>query len=302
MIILAELADSPSAHPQAIDIAASIAQIIGFPVYALPVNSSAPNSADALLSSIPSAPQETPGLWIGSRSGDRYAALYQAALHKNIRLLNTPDHHLRAQSFDRAYAYLQGLTPESLVIPTLENFETVIHAMQQADAPLSFPVFVRGSQRSHQQQGWPACVADSPSQLKQLAIQLFQDSEAAPQGILVRQLLKLQAHRTLPNGFPLAREFRLWVYKQTILTYGYYWPIDNPLKWLTVEEEEAMFAVAIEAAQRLNVPFLAIDMAQLQDGRWIVIDTGDAQCTWMPQLPFPQLWLELEQIVLAHGL
>ena len=36
-------------------------------------------------------------------------------------------------------------------------------------------------------------------------------------------------------------------------------------------------AVGKEAARRVAVPFLVIDLAQMVDGRWIVIECTDAQ-------------------------
>jgi hypothetical protein len=71
---------------------------------------------------------------------------------------------------------------------------------------------------------------------------------------------------------------------------GYYWEGDDPLKELSHSEEEAVRSLALEAAGRLDVPYITIDIGQLEDGRWIVIETGDAQFSGVSQIPLLQLW------------
>ncbi|HEY9630112.1 MAG TPA: ATP-grasp domain-containing protein [Coleofasciculaceae cyanobacterium] len=95
---------------------------------------------------------------------------------------------------------------------------------------------------------------------------------------------------------PLGRAFRVYLYHQTIVTYAYSWAADDPLKWLTVEEEEAIFAVALEAATRIDLPLLAIDIGQQQCGRWVVLEVGDAQFSLLCQMPMIPFWGELERL------
>jgi hypothetical protein len=57
---------------------------------------------------------------------------------------------------------------------------------------------------------------------------------------------------------------------------GPYWASFAPYAW-TPAEERAALAVAAEAARRVAVPFLVIDVAQTTDGAWIVIERNDAQ-------------------------
>ncbi|MBI4782919.1 MAG: ATP-grasp domain-containing protein [Oscillatoriophycideae cyanobacterium NC_groundwater_1537_Pr4_S-0.65um_50_18] len=99
-----------------------------------------------------------------------------------------------------------------------------------------------------------------------------------------------------PLEKPLGRAFRVYLYHQTIVTYAYSWAADDPLKWLTVEEEEAIFAVALEAATRIDLPLLAIDIGQQQCGRWVVLEVGDAQFSLLCQMSMIPFWGELERL------
>ena len=112
----------------------------------------------------------------------------------------------------------------------------------------------------------------------------------------MRRLEKLRYVRSSPEGFPFGREYRVFIYKQRILGYGYYWEGDDPLKPLTAAEENAVLGLAIEAAGRVGTPYIAVDIGQVEDGRWIVIETGDAQFSGVSQTPLLPLWNKLSQI------
>ena len=61
------------------------------------------------------------------------------------------------------------------------------------------------------------------------------------------------------------------------MSLGYYWLGDDPLAALSHAEAKSVRALAIEAAHRLQVPYVAIDIGQLENEEWIVIEAGDAQ-------------------------
>jgi hypothetical protein len=56
-------------------------------------------------------------------------------------------------------------------------------------------------------------------------------------------------------------------------------------------------ALAQEAVVRVNVRFLVVDVAQTEDGRWIVIECNDAQESGHAGVPPVAMWqniIELE--------
>ncbi len=104
---------------------------------------------------------------------------------------------------------------------------------------------------------------------------------------------KLRHSRLGADGFPLGRKFRVFIHHQQVLSYGYYWHGDDPYKLLSVPEEEAIFALALEASRRIQVPYVAIDVGQLEDESWVVMETGEPQFFKVPQVPLIQFWQEL---------
>jgi hypothetical protein len=197
--------------------------------------------------------------------------------------VNSPEQHLVAQEFDRAYPLLHGLTPESLTLTNQSEWATAL------DKP-GLPAFVRGSVRSGKAAGLKACVAQTPSDLQALIDQFFKLEYRSRGKVIVRELVSLKHHRFSDEGFPLGREYRVFAYKGKILAYGYYWEGEDPLKALTPSEEKSVIDLASEIARRLGVPFLAVDVGQLVSGEWIAIEVNDAQFAGTCQVPLLNLW------------
>ena len=291
MIVLSEdlprLTDSPSAR--SLKAVTNAAQIVGCHVYHIPQEEVCPSAEDAL-AYVPVQKVETPGAWVGYiPSADWYAALYATALRKGIRLLNTPDEHLDAQEFDRAYARLGDLTPTSVIV-------TDVAQCAQSVERLGLPVFVKGAVQSRKSRGWKACVAETLEELEKLCAELLLLENRSRGRVVVRQLARLRASRISAQGFPFGREYRVFLYNERVLAWGYYWEGDDPLKPLSREERRAVLQLAQEAARRVGTPFLAVDIGQKEDGGWIVIETGDAQFSGVSQTPLLSLWNAIRNV------
>jgi hypothetical protein len=286
MIVLSEATFESTGSASAQDNAdiTGAAKLLGCSVYYIPKDFTECETAENALWHVPEQAHETPGIWIGFiPAPERYEAIYNEALRKRIRLVNSPEQHLAAQEFDRAYPMLEGLTPESLTLTDPSEWETAL------ETP-GLPVFVRGSVRSRKAAGWKACVAHTPSELQALVDQFFKLEYRSRGKVIVRKLVSLKHHRFSDEGFPLGREYRVFVYKGKILAYGYYWEGDDPLKALTSSEEKSVIDLASEIARRLGVPFLAVDVGQLVSGGWIAIEVNDAQFAGTCQVPLLPLW------------
>lgn len=283
MIILSEASDQlpPSPVNSALRASTEIAHLLGFPIYFIN-SASPPNSA---LDHVPIQYQKTAGLWLGPiPSPEQYATLYWMAYQRGIRLLNSPEQHLLLQELNRSYPLLEGLTPLSMVLSTVDH-------CQKAIAQLGLPLFVRGAIHSRKQEGWSACVAQTEAELRHLVRYLLRHPELSRDRVIVRQLVPLRHHQRAANGFPLGREYRAFLYQQHLITYGYAWAGDDPLRYIrTIQEEETMLEVVYQAVARLKAPFVAIDVAQQENGQWIVIETSDPQFSGTGQIPLIQFW------------
>lgn len=281
MIVLSEASArlTPSASTRDLVAVTEAARLLGCRVYHIPQDFSLCETAENALAHVPVQEEETPGLWVGYiPTPAHYRAIYEAAKHKRVLLLNTPEEHQTAMELDRAYPHLAGLTPESLVLDRVEQCE-------EAVAQLGLPLFVKGAVQSVKAQGFRACVAETLPELQERVAALLALPAHSRGRVIARRLVRLRHTRSSGLGFPLGREFRVFFYRRRLLQYGYYWEGDDPLKNLSSSEEAAMLGVAREAAARMPTPYLAVDVGQLEDGRWLVIEVGDAQFSGLSETP-----------------
>ncbi|MGB3509966.1 MAG: ATP-grasp domain-containing protein [Microcoleaceae cyanobacterium] len=292
MIVLTEdsTKDFYSASANDLKIATEAAKIMGYQVHYIPEDFSICETAENALAHIPKQPQETLGLWIGYiPTPERYQAIYNTAIRKGIKLLNSPEQHLTVQEFDRAYPKLLDLTPESIIITNQSECQTIIERLE-------FPVFVKGVVQSKKAKGWKACIAENLAELEILTQELLTQENGARGRVVVRKLVKFKYSRYAENGFPLGREYRVFIYREQILGWGYYWEGEDRLKKLSPNEEKQVLELAIAAAKNLNVPYISVDIGQLENDEWIVIETGDPQFSGVSQIPLLQLYKKILEL------
>ncbi|MEH1906064.1 MAG: ATP-grasp domain-containing protein [Nostoc sp.] len=292
MIVLSESTEQiePSASASENKLMTEVAKITGCQVYYIPRDFKRCDTAENALWHIPQYDKETVGIWIGYIPElERYKAMYHAALAKGIKLLNTPLEHQTALEFDLFYPYLKGLTPDSVVI-------TSMNECSASGKLLGFPVFVKGAVQSIKMQGWEFCVANNQEDLTRLTQLLLKLNSHSRNKVIVRKFVNIRYQSLAPNGFPRGREFRCFIYNQQVLKYGYYWNEKDDLSKLSKQEEKQVLNLAVLASERIKVPYVAIDIGQLESGEWIVIETADAQFAGLCQIPPLELWNKLKDI------
>jgi ATP-grasp domain, R2K clade family 3 len=78
------------------------------------------------------------------------------------------------------------------------------------------------------------------------------------------------------DKIPPSFEFRTFWWRGECVGSGTYWADFASYVW-TETEKVAALNVARQAAKRLELPFVVIDIAQTVQGDWIVIECNDAQ-------------------------
>ena len=205
-------------------------------------------------------------------SPDRYQVIHDQARALNITLLNDPAQHRQAEEFDRNVAALEGLTARTEVVDQEADVEGALER-------LPLPVFVRGAVASAKELGWKACVADTLAEAQDLVAKLLALKDYSRGRALLREVLPLRRLEKLHEGFPLSREYRLFVLDADVLAMGPYWVSQDPFGALTERDEREIRTLAHEAARRTRVPWLAVDVGQLENGDWRIIETADPACT-----------------------
>jgi hypothetical protein len=293
LVVLSEASfhDKASLNARELHALTEAARLFGCRLYPLPPDFSVCETAENALAYVPSFDPPVPGVWIGYIPlVERYRAIYEAAEAKGVRLVNSPEQYRTAMEFDQFYPLLTDLTPESMILHSLEECETV-------GERIGYPVFVKGAVKSNKERGWSACVANSEAELRAIAETLLTREGRSRGRIIARRLAALRTIGMEGGDFPLGREYRVFLYQDEVLACGFYWEGCSDTTELSAEDERAVTELAKEASRRVGTPFLAVDVGQLETGRWIVIEVGDAQFTGLSQVSVLELWGKISQVV-----
>ena len=296
IVVLSEesFRDPTSLNGRELHLVAETARLMGCRVVPLPPPEFVSGSADDALTYLPSFYPSVVGIWVGYIPPlDWYASVYDVARAKGVHLINSPAQHQVAMEFDRAFPLLGDLTPESRAV-------TSIDACLATGRQLGFPLFVRGAIKSNKEMGWSACVARDETELAEIARALLERERRSRGTVITRRLVKLRRIAEDPRGFPLGREYRVFVHRQSILACGFYWEEYNDTARLTAAEARSINQLALEASRRLGVPFIATDIAQLENGEWTVIETNEAQFAGLSRVPVLELWSKLKDIEIVE--
>lgn len=142
---------------------------------------------------------------------------------------------------------------------------------------------VKGRTNSRKQQWNTHCFAPTRADIPRIAARLLDDTLIQDQGLVVREYVPLRKLEEGLNGLPITNEWRtFWLATSggpRMLASGYYWQASHPEAARSAEFAVAGVEIAREAAALVapNVPFFVLDVAEREDGGWIVVEVNDGQ-------------------------
>jgi hypothetical protein len=200
---------------------------------------------------------------------DDYPEFCALLEERGIRLINSPEEHWRASELPGWYPHISDLTPRSL-------WFTAPPSSDEIGARLGWPVFIKGSRQTSQHRADRA-IARSPEDYARIVDHYQQDPILRWQPIVCRAFAALRPVPAPPTDrIPPSFEFRTFWWRGSCVGAGPYWTASGGYDWTPTEAQEAL-ARAAEAARRVAVPFLVVDVAQTTSGQWVVIECNDGQ-------------------------
>lgn len=180
--------------------------------------------------------------------------------------------------------------------------------VNEAAARIGFPVFIKTDLSSAKHRGVKEMKAEGPEDIARLVSSVLEDNlckDLFPEGIMVREWLKVSSEFSAFSGLPIGREWRVFATKDEVLCQHPYWPKEairfhkmkignrivdqTPNGWEEKLEEmqrcrlpestlnTAMTAVeSCPAAKAWSVDF-ALAASRGSSMRWYLIDMADAR-------------------------
>lgn len=198
-----------------------------------------------------------------------YAARYADLLATGIQLIHTPDEYERTSLLPHWYPLIQDFTPRS--VWWLDRRPSAA----EIEAQFAWPVFLKGVRQTSKHQK-SLSVATSASEYVRIIDMWDADPILWWQGLVCREYRPLRkVGESSPSVLPTSFEFRSFWWRGECVGIGPYWTgVDYQL---SPAERKAALAIAGEAARRIGVCFLVVDVAQTETGEWIVIECNDGQ-------------------------
>lgn len=209
-----------------------------------------------------------------------YAAEYDDKKALGLRLVNTPEEHLRASELEYWYPIISDLTPKSHVFDALPE-------AREVEAEFGWPIFLKGSRQTSRHSAALSVIND-PQQYKEVAALYVGDDILHWQKPVVREFARLEPVRgEVPMQVRPSMEFRTFWWSGECVAWGRYW---HQVPEYHADDVQHGISLAREAAKRLTVPFLVIDIAKKVDGTWIVIECNDGQESGYAGVAAKKLW------------
>jgi hypothetical protein len=217
------------------------------------------------------------------------AALAAACAERGVALLQSDEQHRLASELPRWQPRVAELTPESAWYREPPPPEVI-------EATLGWPMFMKGARQTSRHSA-ALHVIDGPDAYVAALAAWRADPVLHWQDVVCRRLLPL---RRVPGDsgdgkIPPSFELRTFFWRGQLAGVGRYWYQAPPYP-VTPREEADALAVAQEAARRVDVPFLVVDVAQDVDGRWWVIECNDGQESGYAAISPFALWQRIVEL------
>ncbi len=210
-----------------------------------------------------------------------YEKLYNLLLEKNLQLINSPTEYKNCHYLSECYKSIERHTPKTVFVDFDEKFDFE----KVFEATLDFgnkPIIVKDFVKSRKHEWFEACFIPNASdkvKLKQIVEKFLElQGEDLNEGLAFREFIKFQSLTThSKSGMPLTKEFRLFFLNGKMLFSSEYWEEGE------YEDFEIPHKFFGETAKNVESNFFTMDIAQKENGEWLIVELGDAQVSGLPE-------------------
>ncbi len=193
-----------------------------------------------------------------------YKELEDDLKYKNSHLINSYSQHLYAADLINYVSDLKELTPET--------WTDITHVPD-------IPVILKGETNGKKFQWSSMMFAANKKEAIEVYGKLCNDGLISEQKIYIRKYVPLKTYLIGFQGLPITHEFRIFVAYGQVLSKGYYW--SNYYEDLEEKPDPETIPKDFidEVIKRIGtkINFYAVDVAQTQEGHWIVVEVNDGQ-------------------------
>lgn len=217
----------------------------------------------------------------------QYAALYDALLSRGIKLINNARQYRYTHHLPESISLIKAHTPRTVWMET-DGHDLPYDAIMQLLIPFTGQsLILKDFVKSAKHYWYQACYISSASDALAVknTIDYFLKIRGADfeGGLVFREFLEFTPLADHPRSqMPLIKEFRLIFLDGRLIDTLRYWDIEG------YEDDDLpptdLFA---DVARKIKSRFFTLDVAQLRDGEWMIIEPGDGQVAGLPKSANP---------------
>lgn len=209
-----------------------------------------------------------------------YKELEADLAHNGCVLPNTYEQHRWIADF-QYYETMKEFTPE-----TWDE-----HEFPYCDHPGPFVVKFRTNSKKYM---WKTHMyAETKADAVEVALRLQADSMMSDQGLIYRKFEKTKVLETSPSGMPFTNEWRFFYWCGKLVSYGYYWSNAQNPELGVMNQKGLDFAHKLAQLAKPYVNFYVLDIAEKENGDWILIEMNDGQMSGLSEIPEEQFYANL---------
>lgn len=211
------------------------------------------------------------------------------------KLINSYNQHQYIADLGNWYYDLAEFTPDTY---------TDLHHI-----PENIPVVLKGETNSKKFFWNEMMFAKNKKEAIEVYGRLIRDSELQYQKIYIRKYIELEKLCDGLSGLPITREYRFFIYKDTVLSGGFYWSchVEDLLDagvYINPDEVPMDFLNKIISKIRNTEiceppDFFVLDVAKTKSGEWILVEVNDSSMSGLsendPDIMYSNLKKELEK-------
>ncbi len=182
-------------------------------------------------------------------------------------LINSLSQHRYIADIGNYYRDLKDITPE-----TWTHLDAI---------PNDGPFVLKGETNSKKFQWKTHMFAKNKADAIDVYCRLQEDGIIAHQNIYIRKFVQLKTFDISFNNLPITNEYRIFIAYGKVISIGYYWSnyYDELINKYDLDVNQIPKEFIQDVIDRVgkNANFYVVDVAQKDDGSWIVIELNDGQ-------------------------
>ncbi|RLC79110.1 MAG: hypothetical protein DRJ03_24085 [Chloroflexi bacterium] len=165
---------------------------------------------------------------------------------------------------------------------------------------------VKGATNSKKQDWNTKMFAASKRDALDIAGELSNDGLIHGQDIIYREYVPLQTFEIGINGLPFTNEYRFFYLGNHLVSVGYYWSIAEKAEERNAHVPEEAFTQAQEIADEISkqqyTTAFVLDLAQTEEGNWILIEINDFQMSGLSMIDPAEMYHSLNAVCALRNL